>query len=103
MCCYKRPSKVFGPFQKIAGWLVADSHRWLYDIQVHAKVPAALYVTLTTAAHGRFSDNAEMIGGSKLVQFIPFGELIAGLTKTLRVEDWRSTSESSVTLFPAHL
>ena len=46
-------------------------------------------MTLTTAAHGRFSDNAfEMIGGSKLVQVIPFGELDrAGLTKTLRVED----------------
>ena len=46
-------------------------------------------MTLTTAAHGRFSDNAfEVIGGSKAVQFIPFGELDrSSLMKTLRVED----------------
>lgn len=59
------------------------------NIRVGAKVPVALYVTLTTGSHGRFSDNAfEVLAGSKTVQFIPFGALDrAGLVKTLRVED----------------
>jgi hypothetical protein len=59
------------------------------DIHVSTKVPVALYVTLTTAAHGRFSENAfEVLAGSKTVQFIPFGPLDrTSLVTSLRVED----------------
>lgn len=49
----------------------------------------ALYVTLTTLAQGRFSDNAfYMTGaGSKTVYFLPFGVLDLGLLQsTTRVE-----------------
>lgn len=51
----------------------------------------ALWVTLTTAAHGRFSDNAFVaLPGKATVQFMPFGSEkvdIATLRSTLRVED----------------
>ena len=48
----------------------------------------ALYVTLTTLAQGRFSDNAFcMVGGSLKVQFIPVqGFELAELKSSLRVE-----------------
>ncbi|CAJ1426374.1 unnamed protein product, partial [Effrenium voratum] len=48
----------------------------------------ALYVTLTTLAHGRFSDNAfAMAPGSGKVQFLPFGKLdVQLLRSSLRVE-----------------
>lgn len=59
------------------------------DITVKAKAPVALYVTLTTAAHGRFSDNAfELLGNSRVIAFIPFGKLDrVSLIQSLRVED----------------
>ena len=71
---------------KVASQPNADSS---IDIAVTATAPVALYVTLTTAAHGRFSDNAfELIGGTKTIQFVPFGDLDAAtLRKSLRVED----------------
>ena len=50
----------------------------------------AVYVTLTTLANGRFSDNAFLLLPSKPMQvdFVPFGALdMATLTKSLRVED----------------
>jgi hypothetical protein len=49
----------------------------------------ALYVTLTTAAHGRFSDNffAMPANSSRVVQFVPFSTFdIATLAPSLRVE-----------------
>ena len=59
------------------------------DIDVTADA-VAMYVTLTTLAQGRFSDNAFVIDGSGkvTVQFIPFGDLdLATLKSSLRVED----------------
>lgn len=58
-------------------------------IQVTSKVPVALFVLITTKAHGRFSDNAfTMIGGSQLIRFYSFGTLDLELLRTsLRVED----------------
>lgn len=49
----------------------------------------AVFVTLTTLADGRFSDNAFMMMPSKsvVVDFVPFGSLdMAKLTSSLRVE-----------------
>jgi len=48
----------------------------------------AVYVTLTTMAHGRFSDNFFLLTpGKATVDFVPFGKLdIDTLTSTLRVE-----------------
>ena len=49
----------------------------------------ALYVTLVTAAQGRFSDNAIILPAksTRTLRFIPFGPLDAGLlAATLRVE-----------------
>ena len=53
---------------------------------------AALFVGLTTAAHGRFSRNFfVMKKGQTTVDFVPFGELdVATLKATLRVEHVRS-------------
>ena len=57
----------------------------------------ALFVGLTTAAHGRFSRNFFLMsasgafGGQATVDFVPFGELdLETLTSTLRVEHVRS-------------
>jgi len=48
---------------------------------------AALYVTLTTAANGRFSENVIAFYATTTVQFIPFGPLQQGiLQSTVRVE-----------------
>jgi len=58
------------------------------DIMLNSDV-VALYVTLTTLANGRFSDNAFlMLPGQHLIQFIPFNGPVdlATLTSTLRVE-----------------
>jgi len=61
------------------------------DIYVTAKVPVALFVTFTTLAHGRFSDNAFLLisqKSPKVIQFIPFGDLdMDTLKASLRVED----------------
>ena len=48
----------------------------------------ALFVTLTTLAQGRFSDNAfVMLPGKKTLKFFPFkGFVLAELKSTLRVE-----------------
>ena len=47
----------------------------------------ALYVTLTTQASGRFSDNAFALISAATVRFIPFGALdLKLLRSTLRVE-----------------
>jgi hypothetical protein len=54
----------------------------------------ALWVTLTTLAQGRFSDNAFFLpAGTKTVQFVPFSSSTAAqdlgaLTASLRVEDY---------------
>ena len=66
-----------------------------------AGTPAAMWVTLTTLAQGRFSDNSfVMVDEQVVVQFIPFGPLDAVLLKkTLRVEtanDYASTTTPSV-------
>jgi len=52
----------------------------------------ALFVGLTTAAHGRFSDNFFVLAeGQRVVQFLPFGALdVDTLKATLRVEHVRS-------------
>ena len=62
--------------------------------------PAAVWVTLTTQAQGRFSDNAFVMEDDEVVvQFIPFGPLDTALLQTtLRVEtanDYASSSSSS--------
>lgn len=49
----------------------------------------AVFVTLTTRADGRFSDNAFLLlpGAAATVEFVPFGPLDLGaLTSSLRVE-----------------
>jgi hypothetical protein len=48
----------------------------------------ALYVTLTTLAAGRFSDNAFLLmAGTKTIQFLPFGALdFDSLRASLRAE-----------------
>ena len=47
----------------------------------------ALYVTLTTLAAGRFSDNAFALSGSATVKFLPFGAVdMPTLSESLRVE-----------------
>ena len=52
-----------------------------------ASTNAALYVTLTTAANGRFSDNAFVFYQTTTLQFIPFGTLKqALLVSTVRIE-----------------
>jgi len=58
-------------------------------INITSGVPLALFVTLTTLANGRFSDNAfTLYGSTKTVYFIPFGELqLDVLRNTIRVED----------------
>ena len=59
------------------------------QVTVSADAPA-MYVVLTTAAHGRFEDNAFLLLPSKPMQvdFVPFGALdMPALTKSLRVED----------------
>ena len=58
-------------------------------IDILSEAAVALFVTLTTLAAGRFSDNVfPIVGGSKSVYFIPFGELDHGLlSASLRVED----------------
>jgi hypothetical protein len=53
----------------------------------------ALFVTLTTAAHGRFSENFFILaaGAQRVVDFLPFAALdVATLKATLRVEHVRS-------------
>jgi beta-mannosidase len=60
-----------------------------YTIEVTSKTPA-LYVVLTTLAHGRFSENAFLLGSNKkIIFFHPFvkEDQEAVLSKTLRVED----------------
>jgi len=56
-------------------------------IRVSSDVPA-LYVTLTTLAHGRFSEQAFLLNTETSIRFIPFvdGQLDA-LKASLRVED----------------
>jgi hypothetical protein len=53
---------------------------------------AALFVGLTTAAHGRFSENFFiMAAGVRVLSFLPFGQLdMHALATTLRVEHVRS-------------
>ncbi|CAE8627680.1 unnamed protein product [Polarella glacialis] len=58
-------------------------------IEVTASSPA-LYVTLTTLAQGRFSDNAFFLekGSRKVIHFLPFGKLeLDTLKQSLRCED----------------
>lgn len=59
------------------------------SVTIKSKAPAALFVTLTTQAAGRFSDNVfPVIGGEAKVTFIPFGDLdMDKLKATIRVED----------------
>lgn len=56
-------------------------------VRVTSDVPA-LYVTLTTLAHGRFSDQAFLLNKERVVEFYPFldGQLDV-LKSSLRVED----------------
>ena len=57
------------------------------DVQLNASA-TALYVTLTSLAQGRFSDNAfAMPPGGTVIQFLPLGATdITGLSTSLRVE-----------------
>ena len=72
----------------------ADDHvRVMADGSVDIDVTAdavAMFVTLTTLADGRFSDNAFLIDGSgkATVQFVPFSPVDMGkLRSSLRAED----------------
>lgn len=58
-------------------------------ITVTSDQPAALYVVLTTLAHGRFEDNAFLLlGGSRRLRFYPFlDDQFAILKSSVRVED----------------
>jgi hypothetical protein len=60
------------------------------NVTVTANAAPAAFVTLTTAAQGRFSDNVFWItsaGNAKTVAFIPFGQLDADLLRaSIRVE-----------------
>merc|ERR1712110_414655 len=59
------------------------------SVDIHLTSDAfALYVTLTTLAQGRFSDNAfVMLPGKKSIRFFPFlGFELSMLKQTLRVE-----------------
>ena len=60
------------------------------NVTVTATTAPAAFVTLTTLAQGRFSDNVFWLnasGTSRTVSFIPFGPLdLDALTDTLRVE-----------------
>lgn len=58
-----------------------------YDVTVTSD-QIALYVTLTTLAHGRFSDNTFLLTDETTVQFIPFlPNQLHTLQASLRVED----------------
>lgn len=63
------------------------------DITVSSRT-VALFVTLTTLAQGRFSDNVFFLPATtKIIQFIPFSPLTASkdletLQSTLRIEDF---------------
>lgn len=63
------------------------------DVTVTSQT-SAVWVTVTTMANGRFSDNAfVMPPGSRTLQFIPFGAKeadLAELKATIRVEDFGS-------------
>jgi len=68
------------------------------DISCNKTVAApALWVTLTTLAQGRFSENVFFMADSVLtLQFIPFGPLdTALLTRSLRVEHANGYAKSS--------
>lgn len=60
------------------------------NISLSAAAAPAAFVSLTSTAQGRFSDNAFWLpaaGSSRVITFIPFGALdIAGFAATLRVE-----------------
>ena len=73
------------------------------DITIAKKAdsPAAVWVTLTTMAQGRFSDNSFIMAENEVVvQFIPFGALdTVLLRKSLRVEtanDYATTAQPRV-------
>mmetsp|Transcript_20858 Transcript_20858/g.26593 ORF Transcript_20858/g.26593 Transcript_20858/m.26593 type:complete len:347 (+) Transcript_20858:369-1409(+) len=77
-----------------------DKYSSCYPVKIVVKTDhIAMYVTLTTLAQGRFSDNAFVLKGNstKIVEFIPFvtgsfdhKEELELLKKTLRVEHVRS-------------
>ena len=60
----------------------ADSVQTLEEMSKEdATISAALWAVLTTAAQGRFSDNAFLLRGSRTIEFIPF---MPGQEKTLK-------------------
>ena len=69
-----------------SGWGAAGSD----DVLVRSTNATALFVTLTTLAQGRFSDNAFAVlpGSPKTVTFEPFGDAFNAtlLESSLRVE-----------------
>jgi len=66
------------------------------DIYLSVEGAAALWVTLTTQAQGRFSDNGFVMADDLVIQFLPFGPLdVALLKKTLRVETANDYASSS--------
>ena len=69
---------------------LVQRHRLLGEVDVTLKANAtALDVTLTTAAQGRFTDNAFAVtaAAAQVVQFVPFDGFDKGeLERTLRFE-----------------
>eukprot|EP01065_Artemidia_motanka_P025528 TRINITY_DN30520_c0_g1_i1.p1 TRINITY_DN30520_c0_g1~~TRINITY_DN30520_c0_g1_i1.p1 ORF type:complete len:912 (+),score=270.91 TRINITY_DN30520_c0_g1_i1:48-2783(+) len=72
---------------KVEATVKAASSNGDISIDVTATGGVALYVVLTTAAHGRFSDNAFLLKGTRTVAFMPFMDNQEDvLRKSLRVE-----------------
>ena len=89
-----RPSAIRVPDAKLA-LEVADAVNPDRSINITVTCDrVALWVTLTTAAQGRLSDNAFFLrAAARVVRFVPFGvvpaaETLATLRATLRVEDY---------------
>ena len=85
---------------RVSSSINADASVDVY-IAKKADTPAAVWVTLTTLAQGRFSDNSFVMAEEEvLVQFIPFGPLdTVLLRKSLRVEtanDYASAPQTHV-------
>ena len=73
---------------KLGSHPVTPNSDGTFDVTLSTNA-TALYVTLTTAAHGRFSDNffAMPAGSSRVVKFVPFSTFDATtLAPSLRVE-----------------
>jgi len=87
-------------------WEVADAPNADGSIDILLSTDkAAVYVTLTTLAHGHFSDNAfAMKAGAGRLQFIPFGPLDRDLLRrSLRLEHLQQYQRSWSSAFVEYI